>query len=53
MSLPVAEKDEALLVAISDPRLAVAVDTLNFLLEREIRLVIASPSHLRSALERA
>ena len=53
MSLPVAEKDEALLVAISDPRQAVAVDTLNFLLEREIRLVIASPSHLRSALERA
>ena len=42
MSLPVAEKDDALLVAISDPRQAVAVDTLNFLLEREIRLVIAS-----------
>ncbi len=52
MSLPVAEKDDALLVAISDPRQAVAVDTLNFLLEREIRLVIASPSHLRAALER-
>ena len=51
-SLPVAEKDDALLVAISDPRQAVAVDTLNFLLEREIRLVIASPSHLRAALER-
>lgn len=52
-ALPVAEKDDALLVAISDPRQAVAVDTLNFLLEREIRLVIASPSHLRAALERA
>jgi type IV pilus assembly protein PilB len=51
-ALPVAEKDEILLVAISDPRQAVAADTLNFLLDREIRLVLATPSSLASALER-
>jgi type IV pilus assembly protein PilB len=51
-ALPVAEKDGVLLVAISDPRQAVAVDTLNFLLDREIRLVLASPSSLMAALER-
>jgi type IV pilus assembly protein PilB len=52
-ALPVAEKDGVLIVAISDPRQVVAVDTLNFLLDREIRLVIAAPSHLQGALERA
>ncbi|MFT7517278.1 MAG: type IV pilus assembly protein PilB [Myxococcota bacterium] len=53
MALPVAEKDGALLVAISDPRQAVAVDTLNFLLDREIRLVLSAPSSLAGALERS
>ncbi len=51
-ALPVAEKDGVLLVAISDPRQAVAADTLNFLLDREIRLVLSAPSNLINALER-
>jgi type IV pilus assembly protein PilB len=51
-ALPVAEKDGALIVAVSDPEKAVIVDTLQFLLDQPITLALAAPSSLTAAMER-
>lgn len=48
--LPVAEKGDSLVVAVSDPQKAVVVDTLNFLLDREVLLALTTPSGLKAAL---
>ncbi len=50
--LPVAEKGETLVVAVCDPAKAVVLDTLRFLLDREVSMAMASPDSLREALER-
>jgi type IV pilus assembly protein PilB len=52
-ALPVADQKGELLIAINDPRQAVIIDTLNFLLDRDIRLVISSPEALKGAMGRA
>ncbi|MBC8328447.1 MAG: type II/IV secretion system protein [Planctomycetes bacterium] len=49
--LPVAEKDDRLIVAVCDPAKAVVLDTLRFLLDREVSMAMASPGPLRQALE--
>jgi len=51
-ALPVAEKGERLVVAVADPQKAVVVDTLNFLLDREVMLALTTPEGLQSALTR-
>ncbi len=51
--LPVAEQGEALVVAVDDPAKAVVLDTLQFLLDREIRLAMAAPAALEAALVQA
>ncbi|MGB0952549.1 MAG: GspE/PulE family protein [Planctomycetota bacterium] len=48
--LPVAEKGDSLVVAVADPQKAVVVDTLNFLLDREVLLALTTPSGLKAAL---
>lgn len=50
--LPVAEKGESLVVAVSDPQKAVVIDTLNFLLDREVMLALTTPSGLKAALNK-
>ncbi|HKE00387.1 MAG TPA: GspE/PulE family protein [Planctomycetota bacterium] len=51
-ALPVAERGAELVVAIDDPaRALVAIDTLRFVLNREIRCAVAAPTALRRALE--
>ncbi len=52
-AMPVAEKDESLVVAVADPEKAVIVDTLHFLLDRPVTLALAAPGPLRAAMERA
>ncbi|PCJ51804.1 MAG: hypothetical protein COA70_13625 [Planctomycetota bacterium] len=49
-ALPVAEKDGKLVVAVADPQKAVVVDTLNFLLDREVLLALTTPAGLNTAL---
>ncbi|RMH02769.1 MAG: type II/IV secretion system protein [Planctomycetota bacterium] len=51
--LPVAEKDDVLIVAVADPAKAVILDTLRFLLDREVTLALAAETPLRQALERS
>jgi type IV pilus assembly protein PilB len=51
-TLPVAEKEGSLVVAVADPQKAVVVDTLNFLLDREIVLALTTPEALKNALIR-
>ncbi len=51
--LPVAEKGETLVVAVGDPAKAVVLDTLRFLLDREVSMAMAAPAALRAALEAA
>jgi len=51
-ALPVAEKDGKLVIAVADPQKAVVVDTLNFLLDREVLLALTTPDGLNSALTR-
>lgn len=48
--IPVADKDDSLLVAVADPAKIVVSDTLKFLLDREIRVVMATPDALRECL---
>ncbi|MDA0666469.1 MAG: GspE/PulE family protein [Planctomycetota bacterium] len=51
-ALPVAEKEGKLVVAVADPQKAVVVDTLNFLLDREVLLALTTPAGLKTALTR-
>lgn len=51
--LPVVEKDGSLIVAVCDPAKAVVLDTLRFLLDREVGMAMAAPAPLRAALEAA
>ena len=50
-TIPVAEKGETLVLAVSDPEKAVLLDTLRFLLDRPVSLAMTTPSSLRSAME--
>jgi type IV pilus assembly protein PilB len=52
-ALPVKENGNVLLVAVSDPAKAVVLDTLRFLLDREVALALAAPAALRGAMEKA
>lgn len=52
-AIPVAEKGDDLVVAISDPAKSVVSDTLRFLLDREVRMAITTPTDLRVALEKS
>lgn len=52
-AIPVAEKGAELVVAISDPSKAVVADTLRFLLDRDIRMAMTTPSALGAALEKS
>jgi len=51
-AMPVAEKEGALVMAIADPQQTVVVDTLQFLLDREIGFALTTPSGLDAALTR-
>jgi type IV pilus assembly protein PilB len=48
--IPVGFGDSGLVVAVSDPLDIDTIDSLNFLLQREIELVCASPEKIRQAL---
>ena len=48
--IPVSVNDAALVVAVSDPLDIDTVDSLSFLLQREIELVCSSPDQIREAL---
>ena len=48
--LPVALNDSSLVVAVSDPLDIDTIDSLSFLLQREIELVCTSPQKIREAL---
>ncbi len=48
--LPVSEKGDALVVAVEDPAGSVALDTLRFLLDREILLAVAPAGSLTASL---
>jgi general secretion pathway protein E/type IV pilus assembly protein PilB len=48
--IPVAEGETGLLVAVSDPLDIDTMDSLSFLLQREIELVCSSPEKIREAL---
>ena len=49
--IPVTEKGETLLVAVADPAKVVVLDTLRFLLDRDVGLVMTSSKVLESVLE--
>lgn len=51
-TIPVAEKEGQLVLAVGDPQQTVVVDTLQFLLDREIGFAMTTPSGLTAALER-
>lgn len=51
-TIPVAEKEGQLVLAVGDPQQTVVVDTLQFLLDREIAFAMTTPSGLTAALER-
>jgi type IV pilus assembly protein PilB len=51
-AMPVAEKDDQLVMAVADPQQTVVVDTLQFLLDRQIGFALTTPSALSGALER-
>ncbi|MFN2476577.1 MAG: GspE/PulE family protein [Chthoniobacterales bacterium] len=48
--VPVGVNESALIVAVSDPLDIDAIDSLSFLLQREIELVCSSPEKIREAL---
>jgi type IV pilus assembly protein PilB len=48
--IPIARNDNALVVATADPLDFDSIDTLSFLLRREIELVCTSPAKIREAL---
>ncbi|MDP6942158.1 MAG: GspE/PulE family protein [Planctomycetota bacterium] len=50
--VPVTEKGDTLLVAVADPSKVVVLDTLRFLLDRDVGLVMTSPAVLEEVLER-
>jgi len=50
--LPVALKNGKLLLAVDDPAEAFALDTLQFLLDRDLGAALATPSALRQAIAR-
>src|SRR5205085_4047710 len=48
--IPVAFSETGLVVAVSDPLDIATIDSLSFLLQREIELVCSSPDRIRDAL---
>ena len=51
-AIPVAEKEDQLVIAVADPQKVVVIDTLQFLLDRGILLAMTTPAGLHAALTR-